>query len=71
MKKKAIANILLSMRASIDACLFILQEKGEDIADKNKCEHPLEHRVNLTTMGAKKEVWKCSLCGEFLDTEDD
>lgn len=53
-------NQLLSIRASIDACLFILEEEGN--YDDEVCRHPYEHRIDLSTMGGK-DSWKCKVCG--------
>lgn len=63
--KEAIINQLISIRASIDACLFLLQ--GEK--DK-QCEHPKEFRIDFTTMGGK-EHWQCDKCGfEYIAEEE-
>lgn len=64
--KQALINQLVSMRAAIDACLFLLQE--EEINDE--CNHPEQHRLNLTTMGGK-EHWSCKVCGyEYIEREE-
>lgn len=63
--KDALINQLVSMRASIDACLYMLKEEEEG------CNHPKEFRIDYTTMGGK-EHWKCQKCGfEYIEGEDD
>ena len=44
------------MRASIDACLYMLKEEDES------CNHPKEFRLDYTTMGGI-EHWECQKCG--------
>ncbi len=53
MNKQALINQLLSMRAQIDAALFLLTENDQ-------CEH--KNRINLTAMGGPEE-WQCQDCG--------
>jgi hypothetical protein len=53
MNQEALMNMLLSMRAQIDAALFLLQKDGQG------CEH--KNLLNLSTMGGP-EKWICKDC---------
>lgn len=65
MNKDALINQLVSMRATIDACLYMLQDDDDD-----KCKHPKESRLNLTTMGGKTH-WQCQKCGfEYIEGDE-
>lgn len=78
--KKALINQLLSMRATIDAALFILGEEDEietsqldnsnlDKDIQEQCNHPKDKRTIYTTMGGA-EHWVCDLCGyEYKEDE--
>jgi hypothetical protein len=50
-----------AMRTQCDATLAVLgvPMEGEEPAD---CEHPVDQRENLTTMGGPEE-WTCRACG--------
>lgn len=64
MNKAAMANMLLSMRAQIDALLDLLGEGGEQ-----GCQHPPDQRLNLTVLGGPDQ-WQCRACG-YQHTEPD
>lgn len=76
--KRALAQQLLSIRAQIDAALFLLHEEGDarilsadDIADNDgepECEHPKDRRRNESTMGHKR--WRCLDCGHMEEVDD-
>jgi len=51
-----IVNNLASIRNMTDAAIQLAMD-----VDK-QCTHPVEHRLNLSTMG-KPEEWQCKLCG--------
>ncbi|WP_134705093.1 hypothetical protein [Ammoniphilus sp. YIM 78166] len=64
MNKEALINQLYSMRAQIDAALFLLHEEPSE----SKCSH--QNRLNLTTMGGP-EHWECKSCGfEYKESVD-
>lgn len=64
-RKQALQNQLLSIRTSIDAVLFLIQEEEDQ-----GCKHPAEYRKNLTTMGGP-EKWICTLCGFEFEEGDE
>lgn len=55
---KLAINMLDSMRTMSESLLEILSAGLE-------CSHPLEHRLDMSTMGNKQ--WKCGLCGYIYD----
>lgn len=67
---EAMKYVLLSIRAAVEAALNMIdEESGEqkppELAaspDPALCEHPLDQRVKLGTMGAAGE-WICGVCG--------
>lgn len=61
MSREALINMLLAMRSQIDAALCILGQEPEEEEEAGKCQHPLEHRKNYSTMG--RTIWQCGLCG--------
>ncbi len=66
----AMKYVLLSIRAAVEAALNMIdEESGEQKSpeltaspDPALCEHPLDQRVHLTTMGSAGE-WICGVCG--------
>ena len=63
--RRAILSQMYLLRGQMDSIIMMIEEleKGED----DRCQHPLENRLNLTSMGGP-EHWKCKLCGyEFIE----
>ena len=66
----AMKYLILSIRAAAEAALAMIdEESGEQkppelTASPNPalCEHPLDQRVQLITMGSAGE-WICGVCG--------
>ena len=67
---EAMKYVLLSIRAAAEAALSMIdEESGEQrppeltaSPDPALCEHPLDQRVDLGTMGSAGE-WICGVCG--------
>ncbi len=60
-------NQLASARTMIDAALNVAM----DVDKIENCQHPVEQRINYSTMGGPEE-WECRLCGyEYKEGEGD
>lgn len=57
MNKEILIAQLEAMRAQLDAALFLLAEPETE----ERCLHPPESRINMSTMG--KVSWECRICG--------
>ena len=68
---EAMKYLILSIRAACEAALAMIddEESGEQkppeltaSPDPARCEHPLDQRVHLGTMGSEGD-WICGVCG--------
>ena len=64
---KVLVAQLWAMRASVDAMLTALGAFDDDDASEaagsaRPCSHPIDDRVDETTMGGP-EWWRCRVCG--------
>lgn len=58
--RKAILSQIYILRAQVDTIIAMIEELESN--EDQKCLHPKEQRINLTTMGGP-EKWVCKICG--------
>jgi ubiquitin C-terminal hydrolase len=68
-QKEILIAQVFALRAQCDATLAVL---GVQVVDESpeECEHPIDQRENLTTMGGPDE-WRCRACGHHYSANKD
>ncbi len=71
-EKRVLVAQLWATRASVDAALTALGAFDDAAeADESVCMHPIDERIDETTMGGP-EGWRCRVCGfSTLEYTDD
>jgi hypothetical protein len=60
-KTTATVQILRGIREQVDGLITLLEGDSESAATPAACEHPLEVRQDISTMGNPR--WRCVDCG--------